>query len=150
MVIMPMRNMVTYCHRWSHLSLARSRTSGVMPLMVIMALWPLSRNLSRRVRVRVRNGSLIDLLASPQVKTQLLLWCQQHLEINQICHPLESRSCISGSKLASLTNQQRFFPLLYSCNNVLACLNWQAILKQDASLESDTSGCYQTINSGPM
>ena len=65
-----MRNMVTYCHRWSHLSLARSRTSGVMPLMVIMALWPLIRNLSR---VRVRNASLIDLLASPQVKIATVL-----------------------------------------------------------------------------
>ena len=36
----------------------------MLALMVIMVLWPLVRNLSRR---RARNASLIDLLASPQV-----------------------------------------------------------------------------------
>ena len=38
--------MVTGGHRWSHLSLVRSRTSGMMALVVIMAQWPLIRNLS--------------------------------------------------------------------------------------------------------
>ena len=41
----------------------------MMVLTAFMALWPLIRNLSRRARARARNASLIDLLASPQVKT---------------------------------------------------------------------------------
>ena len=56
---------------WSHWSLMRSRTSLMMALMVIMAIWPLIRNLSR-ARARVGNASLIDLLASTQVKRQTL------------------------------------------------------------------------------
>ena len=43
----------------------RSRTSND-GLDGIMALWPLMRNVSRRARAR--NASLIDLLASLQVK----------------------------------------------------------------------------------
>ena len=62
-------------NRWSHWSLSRSMTSAMTTLMVIMSLWPLIRNLSRRARARVRarNASLIDLLASPQVKNTLII-----------------------------------------------------------------------------
>ena len=61
--------LVTPGHIWSHLSLLRSRTSTKMTMMVIMALWPLNKELFGRVGRR-RNASLIDLLASPQVKSQ--------------------------------------------------------------------------------
>ena len=62
--------LVTPGHIWSHWSLLRSRTSTKMTMMVIMALGPLNKELFGRVgRRRRRNASLIDLLASPQVKT---------------------------------------------------------------------------------
>ena len=41
----------------------------MMALMVIMALWPLISNLLRESESkRARNASLIDVVASPQVK----------------------------------------------------------------------------------
>ena len=61
--------LVTPGHIWSHWSLLRSRTSTKMTMMVIMALGPLNKELFGRVGRRRRNASLIDLLASPQVKT---------------------------------------------------------------------------------
>ena len=56
----------------------------MMVLMVIMALCPLIRNLSR---VRARKASLIDLLASPQVKKMGIAALFMHaLQARSVAH----------------------------------------------------------------
>ena len=88
MVIIALRNLVTSCHIWSQVV---TLVTGVIQdlnnncLDGYLGSKTSKQELSRRVRVRARNASLIDLLASPQVK------------MARRCRTGRKRSCTLGS-----------------------------------------------------